>query len=456
MSILSLRYLLFSAVSGVFTWLFPGRTRKYTVALINVCFLYLLSARIVDVIYVLGLCVWTYFGAKWIAADHSRGRTWIAALIPAAGLCVFKYGGYFTAGGLLMPLGISFYTFKAISYLVDVKRETCEVADPVSVFDYLIFFPVFMAGPINRAAPFFSALKEPWVFDYRDQKNGFVQALLGLFEKLVIADQLAGCTASFLSASLSGWNTVFGVLLYSIHIYVDFDAYSNVAIGIARMMGFAIEPNFRSPYLSKSINEFWRRWHISLSSWIRDYIYIPLGGNRKGPLRKAVNLLIAFVVSGIWHGSTVLFLIWGAGHGILSILEDLLHRMIPQVFAVRWLTPVRIVVNFLLVSALWVFFRSATLSEAFGVFARMGQLSGSVLSYEAAGLTLNEVHWLAVLLAVVFVTDILRSHTNLIEWLADRFILTRWIIYAVLITAAIIFGIYGPGFHPEDFIYVTF
>lgn len=458
MNILSLQYLLFSAESSVFLWLFPNKTRKYTVFIINLLFLFLLRANIQDIIYVVALTLWIWASGQ-ILSRHWQKKwiLFISAVLPVIGLFVYKYAGFFGYDNLIMPLGISFYTFKGLSYLFDLYQGKYSGKDPVTVFDYMVFFPVFMAGPINRALPFFEQLEKPWAFDYKDQKNGFILAMLGLFEKLVIADQLAAMVKVFLNPELTGWYTVFGVLLYAFHIYADFDAYSNVAIGIARMMGFHIERNFHSPYLSSSLSEFWRRWHISLSSWLRDYIYIPLGGNRKGEARKIMNTLIVFLVSGLWHGSTGMFLIWGMCHAVLTIIESYIRAAVKEKPFVRYIRPLLIVINFILVALLWVFFRSSSMAEALGIFERMKLACGlPLINAETAGITMNEFNWTLILILFIFIADVLRYHRDMIEFLSKQFIITRWVFYTLLIVTAIIFGVYGPGYHPEDFIYVTF
>lgn len=457
MNILSLQYLLFSAEASVLTWLFPNKTRKYTVFVINLFFLFLLRANLQDVIYVAALTLWVWL-CGWYLDQKQRSplNLTISILLSVLGLLIAKYAGYFGAK-IVMPLGISFYTFKGISYLVDTYKKKIRSRDFISVFDYMVFFPVFMAGPINRAGAFFKELEKPWVFDYNDQKNGFVQAALGAVEKLVIADQLSAMVKVFLNPDLNGWYTVFGVILYAFHIYVDFDAYSNVAIGLSRMMGFHLHRNFHSPYLSSSIAEFWRRWHISLSSWLRDYIYIPLGGNRKGTLRKIINTLAVFLVSGLWHGSTAMFLVWGLGHALVHIIEGLLKPCIKDQKWMGYLKPLWIVFHFLIVAVLWIFFRSSSMAEATGILHRMTLISGlPQISYEAAGITLNELNWTYILILIILVTDLLRYHRDMIQFLSERFIITRWIFYILVIILTIIFGVYGPGYHPEDFIYVTF
>ncbi|MDY3233891.1 MAG: MBOAT family O-acyltransferase [Erysipelotrichaceae bacterium] len=458
MSVLSIPYLLLSGASSIFIWLFSSHSKKITIFLANLVFLYLLGFRTADAIYVLILTVWTWFFGLYV---KKKPVLVCSILIPVLGLCFYKYSNPFTGLWLAMPLGISFYTFKAISYLADRYQKKSRTASLLEVFDYLCFFPVFMAGPINRSEPFFEELNKPMAFQYRDQKNGCVLAGLGLFQKLVISSELSRQVGFYLNnpdhPELSGWYTLIGVIFYAFYIYADFDSYSNIAIGTARMMGFHLERNFFTPYLSSDIREFWRRWHISLSSWLRDYIYIPLGGNRKGKARKYLNTLIVFAVSGLWHGNTKMFLIWGLGHGILTILED---RMLPKQQKYPFLLRVLLVlVNFMLVSLLWVFFRSGSGTEALKVFRGLAQLpAGSLsrVSAEGLGITQNEFVWGFLLIAMVIVTDLLRHQRNMLEWLSDQKLVVRWVIYFLLMVIAMIFGVYGPGYSASDFIYVTF
>ncbi len=462
MSILSLTFLSLSAISSIFIWLFPNHTRRYTVLICNIAFLYLLRANLMDILYVCILALYTWISGKVLYRIKQKKFVLLFVLIPVVGLCYFKYAGYlFPNQRILMPLGLSFYTFKAISYLADISKNTIDSKGIVSVFDYIVFFPSFMAGPIHRSKPFFEELEAKFTFQYKDQKNGFIQACLGLFQKFVFADQLNYYVGLiFNNPELSGWYIVLGILLYSFQIYVDFDSYSNVAIGIARMMGFHLERNFHSPYLGVSLRDFWRRWHISLSSWLRDYIYIPLGGSKKGRILKYINTLIIFLVSGIWHGSTLMFVIWGLGHGIVMVLEDILRSITGGVRSwMKWFSPIGIIINFIIVSILWVFFRSSSMEEALTILRVIPTLKISEIGsidYNLIGMSLNEWYWMWIIIGITIVFDILRYFFNMIDVLAKQFIVFRWIFYAALIILAIIFGMYGPGYHPSDFIYVTF
>lgn len=462
MSILSFEFLGLAAISSILSWLFYKHTRPFLVALANIAFLFFLRANVMDIAYAVGLFLFTWLFAYLIQKQHSKVLLIIGIIVPVVGLCFFKYQHYvFHFEHLLMPLGLSFYTFKALSYIIDVFKGDVKAKNPLLVFDYILYFPSFLAGPIHRSGPFFEELENPFYFDYKDQKNGCVQAAFGLFQKLVIGDYFSSLVKILLEpGAFDGWYVVLGVVLYAFYIYVDFDSYSNVAIGIARMMGFHLDRNFHTPYLAVSIRDFWNRWHRSLSGWLRDYIYIPLGGSRHGFFRKCLNVLIIFIISGLWHGSTMMFLVWGIGHGLLNILEDIIRKAFGGVKSwMAFLSPLAILINFIFVSLLWVFFRSSSMNEAFSILQAMTHISlGSFLkvSYETIGITLNEWIWMWGLLGLVILTDICRYYRDMIAWLSRRFILFRWLIYIIVGIIAIIFGVYGPGYNPEEFIYVTF
>ncbi len=449
MNVLSIPFAEVVVGSCFLVWLFSRKSKVITIALCNLLFFVLLQGKVVDYAYVVGLVVFVYASCK---VTTKKWQFVTSLVVVVGGLCFYKYAAYFTSERILMPLGLSFYSFKAIRYLVDVYQKKIDAKNLLEVFDYICFFPSFLAGPIHKTKAFFEELESPMVFDYYDQKNGFVQVFFGLFEKLVIADAFYQYVVVFLqNEMLTGWYVVVGVFVYAMQIYADFDAYSNVAIGTARMLGIHLGRNFHTPYLAWNIRDFWRRWHISLSTWLKEYIYIPLGGNRKGRLRKYFNVLVVFLVSGIWHGSTMMFVIWGLGHGCLTIVEDRMNDCIKNKYVRALFVPL----NFVLVSILWVFFQASSMEQALSVFTRMKDVSTS-FSCEAVGLTLNEFYWLWILVCVVFVSDLCRYKWDMLEWLSRRWFIVRWFVYAALIVVAIVFGVYGPGFHPEDFIYVTF
>ena len=316
---------------------------------------------------------------------------------------------------IIIPLGLSFYSFKVISYLCDIYSGKINAEKNIIYYlDYVMFFPCITAGPINRADLFLKEIRSKHEFDYQDIATGFFLVACGIFEKLVFCDFIGSVVTKSLNVELSGLNTLLGVVLYSFQIYLDFDSISNIAIGTARMLGFKLERNFHVPYLAISIKDFWNRWHISLSSWLRDYIYFPLGGGRKGDLRKYLNVLIVFFVSSLWHGITLNFLIWGMGHGVIRIIEDLVAKFFKNRKPRFVVSIFLILINFTIVTTLWIFFKF-DFSDAIATIQRI--FMKSPLSFETIGLTHNEVIWLCIVLSTVVIIDILRYFFDLGDFL---------------------------------------
>ena len=273
---------------------------------------------------------------------------------------------------LILPLGISFYTFEAISYIVDVyRRRRTPVKNLVDYALYIMFFPHLVAGPIVRPHDFLPQLATKKHWSWLRMQTGLQQFLLGLFKKAVIADTLAPLVDQVFLApggyeSSAIW---LAVICYSVQIYGDFSGYSDMAIGLAQMLGFNLPANFRRPYLASSITEFWGRWHITLSTWLRDYLYIPLGGNRWGTLCTYRNLLLTMLLGGLWHGAQWTFLIWGLYHGILLVVDRAITR--PAWMETPTIKSIRIGLTFFSVCVGWVFFRAQSLEDVGIILTRM-------------------------------------------------------------------------------------
>lgn len=320
-------------------------------------------------------------------------------------LFFFKYYGFFanelaelfrqmgyevhsTTLKIILPVGISFYTFQTLSYTIDIYRKQLEPTnDTIVFFTFISFFPQLVAGPIERARhllPQFSSLKK---FDYDRAANGFRQLLWGFFAKIAVADSIAPITDAIFTnqESLGGGTLVFGAILFSIQIFGDFAGYSNIAIGTASILGFDLMQNFRMPYFSRNICEFWSRWHISLSTWFRDYVYIPLGGNRCSKTRNSINILITFLVSGLWHGANWTFVVWGLIHGLLYLVtKPFSPKSVSDKPNIRqWPA---IVGTFALVSAAFVFFRAANLPQALNFFSRICDFENELNLFDLIGL----------------------------------------------------------------------
>ena len=321
---------------------------------------------------------------------HVPSGTGLLALIillDLSALIYFKYSGFFVegilnplfksnfaVGDIVLPIGISFYTFQAISYSVDVYRGKYEGRpDFLEFCFYLSFFPLLLAGPITRAGRFLPQIRRAKPATRHELRLGFWLVICGLIKKGVLADYLAiyNNLAFDSPVSYSGYELLMAVLGYTMQIYLDFSGYSDLSIGIASLMGFRLDDNFLFPYRSLNLTEFWRRWHISLSTWFRDYVYIPLGGNRKGQARTLLNNFLTMVVAGLWHGSTWMFVIWGALHGAGLAVHKLCRgwlKKIPDnwpVKAVSWL------LTMLFVMACWVFFRAGSMQDVGEIFRRI-------------------------------------------------------------------------------------
>ena len=363
-------------------------------------------------------------GLKIESAENKKsGWLWgcIFSLVVILGF--FKYFGFFAeaVNGLLgklgigseskalqlaMPLGISYYTFKIISYLVDISKGKIDAEKHFGYYAlYISFFPQILCGPIERAEHFLPQLKYGCRFEEKLAAEGLERIIIGLFKKLVIADRLALYVSTVFDAPMNypGLASVMALGFYSIQIYCDFSGYSDLAIGMAQMLGIRTKENFAYPYFSRSIKEFWTRWHISLSSWLKDYIYIPLGGNRKGKIRKHLNTFATFLVSGIWHGSTINFVLWGGIHGLWNMIST------PKSKDDAWWKQIlQTIVTFMGVTFAWLFFRAEKLSIAlqmikysvtdFGI--SIENITASLLPF--TGDNTCAAHFLIICLLIVF------------------------------------------------------
>jgi alginate O-acetyltransferase complex protein AlgI len=331
--------------------------------------------------------------SRWIyEAEEPRKRKGILILsivLNLGLLFTFKYTDFFigivndvTKGDipllkLLLPIGISFYTFENLSYTVDVYRREFKPVD--NFMDYLFFlsfFPKLMMGPIVRAHDFIPQISQPYVLDKEDIGRGMYLIMAGLFKKMVISDFINQNFVQYIfddPSKHTGLECLLGVYGYALIIYCDFSGYSDIAIGIARWTGFKIPPNFDSPYQSSNITEFWRRWHISLSSWLRDYLYIPLGGNRKGKVRQFVNLALTMLIGGFWHGANWNFIFWGAMHGGALAVDKVRLDWLKKHGGgtTGWISTIMkiggIIITFHFVCFCWVFFKASTFQDAWSL-----------------------------------------------------------------------------------------
>jgi alginate O-acetyltransferase complex protein AlgI len=390
MSFASLLFLwVFLPVVLALYWIFPAAWRNIILSAASVVF-YSYGAHDFVVILLL-MIAFNYLAALFVggtqhpARVRNRGLA-LAIAVNLGVLCYWKYGGFLDQqvvdlsrlfGGhyhrtieTTLPLGISFFTFHNISYLVDIRRETKPpIRKPITFATYILMFPQLVAGPIVRYHEIADQLIDVRTDRWADLAAGFPRFAHGLFKKVVIADSVAPISdAAFgIHSGLTTPAAWIGTLAYTLQIYFDFSGYSDMAIGMGRMFGFQLPENFARPYSAESMTDFWRRWHMSLSRWFRDYLYIPLGGNRQGSARTYLNLVVVFALTGLWHGAAWTFLFWGLYHGSLLILERR-NRDRPRNPARAGLFRLR---TLLLVMVGWVLFRSTGLTPALKMLAAM-------------------------------------------------------------------------------------
>lgn len=388
---------------------------------------------------------------------------WTSIAVNLGLLGVFKYFNFFADSfgsafsllgqqvspsslNIILPVGISFYTFQTLSYTIDVyKRKLEPTSDIIAFFAYVSFFPQLVAGPIERATnllPQFSRRRE---FDYDQAVNGAKQILWGIFKKVVIADNCARFVNIIFAdySNLRGSTLLLGAFLFAFQIYGDFSGYSDIAIGTARLFNFNLMRNFAYPYFSRDIAEFWRRWHISLSTWFRDYLYIPLGGSRGGNWGKVRNTLIIFVVSGFWHGANWTFIVWGLLNALYFIPLLVLDRNRTNLYIAakgRYLPSVgdilRIGSTFTLVTLTWVFFRAETVTQAIGYIS--GIFSTSLFSFPEHYGSITTLILIALFVLVEWVG---REDEYAIATLGSSVPrVVRWSLYSLILLVIVLYG----------------
>ncbi|KAB2891962.1 MAG: MBOAT family protein [Desulfobulbaceae bacterium] len=360
----------------------------------------------------------------------------------------------------IIPVGLSFYIFQSISYITDVYEEKIQPEESLSAFAlYILFFPKFLAGPIERSASLLPQFRSIQVLDFERIRYAMLLILWGLFQKIVIADRLK----VFVDAAYANPHSCFGltvwiaIIFYSFQIYCDFNGYTDIARGSAKLFGVNLSVNFRQPYLAASVQDFWRRWHISLSSWLRDYLYIPLGGGKSGIKRKVINLLVVFLVCGIWHGSNWTFVLWGALHGFFVAFEVMLKRFIPSSFTLnyennRHMLVAKTFLTFILVSIGWVFFRAESVWAAVVMLSNGFDFRTFSLNLQD-GLPISQIILSFFLISFVYVVNIAQNSRSLSNWLFSQSLIIRWIIYYGLIYGIILLP-GGSGI--SNFIYYNF
>jgi alginate O-acetyltransferase complex protein AlgI len=483
----SIHFLLFVAMVTGLYFAIPFRFRW--AFLLFASYAFYASAKLAAPVFLILLTLITYSVCLLMGKTEDKAKKrrflFLIVLVHVGFLFVFKYYDFFSSQlesftnafalpvrfpelHLLLPVGISFYTFKSLAYAVDVYRGRELPEKHLGYFAvFIAFFPQLMAGPIERASRLLPQFREVAGFNEQKGTEGLRMILWGLFQKMVIADNLAPFVN--LVYNDPGRSSDIGVcvatFLFAFQIYYDFDGYSNIAIGSARVLGFETMKNFDRPYSSTSIGEFWRRWHISLSTWLRDYVYIPLGGNRVSIPKWYVNLMVVFLLCGLWHGANWGFVVWGGLHGFYLVFGHLTGpvrgRIIERIGldqAPRLLAKLRQVSTFCLVCFAWIFFRANNLSDAFAIVRRLFMGIGDIPRLHAmkalsipAPASLEAVIGAAALMFLAVFSSLFDRKR--IYWEAShRASFWRWTAYYVMVFGILLLGRFGSN----PFIYFQF
>lgn len=463
----SVGFLLFFPIVVVVYFLLPIRFRW--VFLLIASYYFYMNWKPVYALLISFSTITTYLSAFFIESKKEYKKIFLVSnlVINLGILFVFKYFNFINESvffwlsqmnlrwevpnlNLLLPVGISFYTFQAIGYTIDVYRGELKAEKNLGVYALFVsFFPQLVAGPIERAKNLLPQFYEKHVFTYSNAVQGLRLMLLGYFMKVVVADRLSTYVDAVYNnvPHHNGMSLLIATLFFSIQIYCDFAGYSSIAIGAARIMGFRLMQNFNRPYFSASITEFWRRWHISLSTWFKDYFYIPLGGNRVPKNRNYFNLFLTFLVSGIWHGANWTFVIWGSIHGVYQIVEKLFKVGKVSQTINPFLKFFRILLTYMLVLFSWIFFRANNLDDAGLIINKI------FLQIDKPFINPVVFFYGIIALGVLFLLEISQE----LKWgerffFKEKFRIYRSLSYVILTIIIVFFGV----FDSSQFIYFQF
>ncbi len=489
----SISFAFFLPVIFILYWAVPKRIR-WTVLLVADVFFYMYGGP-VYILLLLFIALVTWMAGRCIYACkngtlHGEKKYLAGAVVAVVALlAVFKYAGFamgtvssvlkvfsvsFTPSvlKLALPLGISFYSFAAIGYVADIYRDKIVPENNfLKYFTFVAFFPSVLSGPINRAEDVMPQINRPSDFDADMASEGLRQMLWGFFKKLIVADTLA----RYVDPIFNNCQYYFGLTLitatvfYTFQIYCDFSGYSDIAIGTAKLLGIGLKDNFKSPYYSRSVKEFWSRWHISLSNWFRDYVYIPLGGSRVSEARHRINLMSTMLLSGLWHGADWSFVIWGGLHGIYQVAEDFCHKHLSRKENrdkrekdIKRSVPWNIghgILTFGLVSFAWSFFRANNTSDALYIAAHMPRglghpINSYIMMLNNMGLDIFKLSGILILVAILMVIDYIGLKYDVYKSFGRLPAGVRWLVYTLLTVYIIVMSLNG-GQH-QEFIYFQF
>lgn len=474
MTFASIEYIIFLPVVFLLYWLVCSKNKTLQNGLIVLASLFFYGFwdwRFLGLLLLTAFS--TFFAGLWMnSLQDQKKRWWISfgtILLNLGILFGFKYYNFFVQAfvdsfslfgkelsvstlKIILPVGISFYTFTALSYSIDVYQRKIEATkDVLAYLAYVTFFPSILSGPISRATKQLPQYFKKREFSYDTAVSACKSILLGGVLKLCLADRLGIYVDTVYGniANHNGTTLLLASVLYTIQIYADFAGYSLIAIGSGKLLGIELPTNFIRPYFAKTVTEFWRRWHISLTTWFRDYIYFPLGGNRVKKIRWMLNTMIVFTVSGLWHGAEYTFIIWGAFHGLCMIVERLIYGGKIKEISDRLtlLNVVRMVITFCIVSFAWIFFRAENFADASMIVGKIFTSHGSV--FTDPDTMVYGFGFLLLVFVVDFLTEFCGGRFQLLD---NKHTAVRWVTYLAMIVMILLFGVLDGG----SFIYFQF
>ena len=477
----SLDYLFFFAIVTLLYYLIPQR-KRYILLLVAGCIFYM-CWNVGNIIVLLYIIVITYTAGQLLDRSFTtKSKKMICALTGLFSfgvLFLYKYLDFFIKNlsiilnkfgmeinysplELILPIGISFFIFQAFGYVIDVYKGKCSSEKNfIKYAAFVAFFPNLLSGPIERADNLLRQISEGVEGNLEKVKTGLLQIAWGLYLKVVLSNNIAPIVDVIYEnhSAYRGIEIIIATILFGIQIYCDFAGYSYMAVGSARVLGYTLMDNFREPYFSGNVADFWRRWHISLTSWFRDYVYIPLGGNRKGKIRKYMNTMLVFLLSGLWHGANWSYVFWGGLNGCYIVIEDffksIFHKNKKVPFAISCIG------TFLLVDYAWMFFRADSFRQGMDmtrmIFFNLNPeylFNGTVIREFGGG---KKILLLVMGILLLTLVDYLQYKKNdIIKNIFSRFGLIRWGIYLGLLLIILVFGIYGYSYEQTQFIYFQF
>lgn len=490
----SIDFLIFMPIVVVVYFIIPNKVKHIWLLLASYYFYMCWNAKYI--LLILASTIATYASGLLIEtikrADYGEiQKKWVMAGSLVFNLGVLFYFKYvnFTLGTLshvlakihielntpvfdvILPVGISFYIFQALGYTIDVYRD--EICAEKNFFRYALFvsfFPQLVAGPIERSKNLLKQLAVPKKFSFENAREGLLLMLWGYFLKIVLADRIA----LFVDTVYGDYTTYGGVYLivatifFAVQIYCDFSGYSTIAMGVAKILGIELMENFDAPYLSTSVADFWRRWHISLTSWFKDYLYIPLGGSRKGKVHKYINKMIVFLISGLWHGASLSFVAWGCLNGVYQVIGEMLQPIRDKMVSLLRLNRkslghklISAVGTFVLVDFSWIFFRAKGFLESFKIIKSLIHIWNPWILFDGSlydcGLDGKNFRLMLVGILILFCSDLAKKRgIQIRKVVISQDYWFRWLFISCSIVAILLFGMWGPSFNKANFIYFQF